>query len=271
MGEIAVTQASLFAKTVLPSILGAALFVALAFPARAESDIAISANANFTTDYVFRGITNSAEKPAVQPGLDLTYKEIFYAGIWGTNVDFGSDPKGQELASIEIDYWVGVAPTLGKWTVDVAAYYYAYPGAFDPDGEFDYLEIWTGVSRTFLNDKLTLKIYNYWSPENFGETGNNDVLELQYEWAFNDVWYFKPKLTGLVGHQWGDKSAGGFDYSYWNVGLVLGFNKKPELELDIRYWDTGDFNGFTCPPSGVNACDERVVASLKATFGAAED
>jgi hypothetical protein len=53
--------------------------------------------------------------------------------------------------------------------------------------------------------------------------------------------------------------------------LVLGFNKKPELELDIRYWDTGDFTGFTCPPSGVNACDERVVASLKATLGAAED
>jgi uncharacterized protein (TIGR02001 family) len=72
--------------------------------------------------------TLSAEKPAVQPELDLTYKEIFYAGIWGTNVDFGSDPNGQELASIEIDYWVGVAPTLGKWTVDVAAYYYTYPG-----------------------------------------------------------------------------------------------------------------------------------------------
>ena len=120
MGEIAVTQASLFGKTVLPGILGTALFVALAFPSRAESDIAISAKANFTTDYVFRGITNSVEKPAVQPELDLTYKEIFYAGIWGTNVDFGSDPNGQELASIEIDLWVGVAPTLGKWTVDVA-------------------------------------------------------------------------------------------------------------------------------------------------------
>lgn len=112
----------------------------------------------------------------------------------------------------------------------------------------------------------------YWSPENFGETGNNDVLELQYEWAFNKVWYFKPKLGGRVGHQRGDKSAGDFDYSYWNVGLVLGFNKKPQLELDIRYWDTGDSNGFTLPyPSGVNACDERIVVPLKATFGAAEN
>jgi uncharacterized protein (TIGR02001 family) len=245
--------------------LGAGLLGAAALPAHAESDIALSGNAVFTTDYVFRGITNSAEKPAVQPEFDLTYK-IFYAGIWGSNVDFGSGPNGQNLASIEIDYWVGMTPTLGKWTFDIAAYYYTYPGAFDPGGEFDYVEIWTGVSRKFFNDKLELKLENYWAPENFGETGNNNVLEFSYEWTFNKVWYFTPKLGGQVGHQWGEKSQGGFDYTYWNVGLALGFNEKPELELDIRYWDTGDFSGFTCPPSGVNACDERVVGSLKAKF-----
>jgi uncharacterized protein (TIGR02001 family) len=266
-----VTQTGFFAETVRPGLFGAVVLAASVAPAQAEGDIAISGNATLTTDYIFRGITNSAEKPAVQPALELYYKEIFYAGVWGTNVDFGSGANGQDLANIEIDYFAAITPTLGKWSFELAAYYYSYPGAFDPDGEFDYLEIWTGISRTFLNEKLTLKLMNYWSPDNFGETGNNDVLELQYQWAFQEVWYFKPKLVGLVGHQWGDKSAGGFDYTYWNVGFALGFNKKPQLELEIRYWDTGGFNGFTCPPSGVNACGERVVASLKATFGAAED
>ena len=41
---------------------------------------------------------------------------------------------------------------------------------------------------------------------------------------------------------------------------------SPEFELDIRYWDTADLSGFTCPQSGVNACDERLVGSLTATF-----
>ena len=38
----------------------------------------------------------------------------------------------------------------------------------------------------------------------------------------------------------------------WNVdpALALGFNQKPAL---IRYWDTDDLSGFTCPPSGVNS------------------
>ena len=79
---------------------------------------------------------------------------------------------------------------MGKWKFDIAAYYDTYPGAFDPDGEFDYFEFWTGVTRSFFNDKLKLKLYNYWSPEYFGETGNNDVLELSYEWTFNKVVVF---------------------------------------------------------------------------------
>ena len=91
-----------------------------------------------------------------QPEFNLTYKEIYYAGIWASNVNFGSGPNGQDLASIEIDYYACITPTLGKWNFDIAAYYVTYPGAFNPGGEFDYVEIWTGVNRSFFNDRLTL-------------------------------------------------------------------------------------------------------------------
>src|SRR5262245_22761277 len=116
---------------------GGGAFGAAALPAYAESDITLSGNAAFKTQYVDRGLTNSAEKPAVQPEFDLTYKEIFYAGIWGSNVNFGTGPNGQDLANIEIDYYVGITPKVGKWNFDVATYYVTYPGSFDPGGEFD--------------------------------------------------------------------------------------------------------------------------------------
>lgn len=244
--------------------LGAALLGVAGLPAYAESDIAISGNAVLTTDYIYYGITYSAENPAVQVEFDLTYK-ILYAGIWGSSIDFGVGPNGQNIASIEIGYWVGVTPTLGKWNFDIAANYYTYPGAFDPGGEFDYFYVVTSVSRNFFNDKLGLKLENNWSPD-YSSTGNNNILEFSYEWTFNKVWYFTPKLGGNVGHQWGDLSKGGFDYTFWSVALTLDFNEKPPLSLEIRYWDTADFEGFTCPPSGTFACNERVVASLKATF-----
>ena len=47
---------------------------------------------------------------------------------------------------------------------------------FDPNTR---RRLWTGVSRNFFNDKLEVKLYNYWSPNYFGETGNNDVLEFR--------------------------------------------------------------------------------------------
>ena len=246
-------------------VLVAVPILMAALPACAESDVTLSATAALLTQYVDRGITNSAEKPAVQSEFDLFYKEIFYAGIWASNVDFGTGPNGQEIASLEVDYYVGTTPKIGKWNFDIAGYYVAYPGAFDPDGNFDYFELWTGVTRNFFDDKLELKLYNYWSPNYFGETGNNDVLELSSSWTFGKVWHVTPKLAGNFGHQWGTLSQGGYDYSYWSAALTLGFNKAPAFELEVRYWDSFDLDGFVCSPD-VNACHDLVVGSLKARF-----
>jgi hypothetical protein len=38
------------------------------------------------------------------------------------------------------------------------------------------------------------------------------------------------------------------------------------LFFEIRYLDSFDLNGFTCPPSGANACNNLILGSLKATF-----
>ena len=229
-------------------VLGAVLSVAAALPAYAESEIALSGTAALLTQYVDRGITNSAEKPAVQSEFDLTYKELFYAGIWVSNVDFGATPNGRSFATLEVDYYLGATPKFGKWNFDIDV---AYPGAFDPGGNFNYFELWTGVSRSLFDDKLEVKLYNYWSPNYFGETGNNDVLEISYSWTFGKVGHVMPKLAGNLGHQWGTLSQGGYDYAYWSVAMTFGFNNNPAFEFEIRYWDSFDFRGFTCPPSGV--------------------
>jgi uncharacterized protein (TIGR02001 family) len=81
--------------------LGALVSVA-ALPAYAGSNFTLSGSAAFLTQYVDRGITNSAERPAVQAEFDLYYKEIYYAGIWASNVDFGAGPNGQELRNLAV-------------------------------------------------------------------------------------------------------------------------------------------------------------------------
>jgi uncharacterized protein (TIGR02001 family) len=250
------------AGTLKVCTLSVALIGGLALPAHAQDNqVNLSATATFTTDYVFRGISQTSENPAVQPEFDLTYG-IWYLGMWGSNLDFGGNGRSGDIANIEIDYYGGIAPTWRGISFDIGGIYYTYPGAFDPGGEFDYFELKTGASYTFF-DALTLGLTNYWSPENFGETGNNDVLEVSAEYAFINKWFnfFSPSISGAYGHQWGEGSEGGVDYNYWNVGLTLGFVEN--WSADVRYWDT-DLSG--CQTSGLFSCDARVVGTVSASF-----
>jgi len=248
------------AGTLTLCIASAALIGGAALPAQAQdgNQLELSATATLTTDYVFRGISQTGNDPAVQASLDAAYG-IFYIGAWGSNVDFGGDltPGGLpvSIADLEIDYYAGIAPTWHGISFDIGGIYYTYPGAFDPAGEFDYFELKTGASYTFF-EALTLGITNYWSPEFFGETGNADALELAGEYAFaNKWWIFSPSVSALVGWQWIDE---GEDYTYWNAGLTLGF--MDNWSADVRYWDTDDGCG------GLNICDSRVVGTLSASF-----
>ncbi|HUU66061.1 MAG TPA: TorF family putative porin [Methyloceanibacter sp.] len=240
-------------------LLSAALIGGLALPAQAE-ELTLGGTATFTTDYVFRGISNTTQNPAVQASLDASYG-IFYLGMWGSNVDFGGGPYGQDLANLEIDYYAGITPEWKGISFDIAGLYYTYPGAYDPGGNFDYFELKTGASYTF-GEAFTFGVTNYWSPEFFGETGDADALELSGEYAFSNKWWiFTPSVSGLIGWQWTESA----DYTYWNAGLTLGFMEN--WSADIRYWDT-DFSDAGCAAfSGfTNNCDSRVVGTISASF-----
>jgi uncharacterized protein (TIGR02001 family) len=259
------TRRSREVGTIKTCVLGAALATALALPAQAQNKLELSATATLTTDYVFRGISQTSNDPAIQGSFDATYG-IFYAGIWASNVDFGPGvtPAGvvKTIADLEIDYYAGITPTWKGIAFDIGALYYTYPSACDSciGGELDYFELKTGASYTF-NQKLTVGITNYWSPEFFGEVGDGDALELSASYAFAGKLFnfFSPTLSGLVGWQWVE-DIGWDPYTYWNVGLTLGF--MDNWSVDVRYWDT-DLSTAGC---GGNFCDGRVVGTLSASF-----
>jgi uncharacterized protein (TIGR02001 family) len=248
--------------------LAAAFAISMALPAHADDKLNLSANIALTTDYRFRGISQTDEGPAVQGGFDATWK-FFYVGVWASNLDWGSLPTNsggsENYADIEMDWYGGIRPTWKGITFDLGVIYYSYPGACDDRcnvGEPDYVEFKAGASYTF-NQKLTVGLTNYYSPDNTGETGNNDVLEFGAGYAFG--WkifnFFSPTISGVYGHQWGEEHDGGFDYDYWNVGLTLAF--MDHWSADVRYWDTDD---SIYPDSGIFASGPTVVGTIKATF-----
>ena len=107
-----------------------ALVAALALTGAAQASAEISGNVSIVSDYAFRGISQTAEKGAIQGGFDYAAESGFYAGTWMSNVEFGTE------SSTEMDLYFGYGGSMGDLGYDVSYIYFDYEG----DAEFDYQE-----------------------------------------------------------------------------------------------------------------------------------
>src|SRR5688500_7014436 len=55
------------------------------------ADSSVAYNAAVTTDYRFRGISQSASDPAISGGVDFSTTDGLYLGAWGSTIDFDGD------------------------------------------------------------------------------------------------------------------------------------------------------------------------------------
>ena len=112
-------------KSIKLSIVAVLLATSGVVSSISANDVEVSANVALTSNYVWRGMTQSDNLPAVQGGIDLGYKGA-YLGIWGSNVDFDN----METSS-EFDIYAGYANELGAFSYDVNYCQYTYPGDND--------------------------------------------------------------------------------------------------------------------------------------------
>ncbi|MDO9076036.1 MAG: TorF family putative porin [Brevundimonas sp.] len=206
--------------------------------ASAQDSPDVAWNLGVTSDYVFRGYSQTSEDPAIFGGVDVTVGS-FYAGAWASNVDFGDDTDA------EFDIYGGYRTEVSGFAVDVGVVGYLYvsqPGGAD----YDYVEFKAAASRAF--GPVTLGAAVYWSPDFFG--ADEDATYVEANAAFSPA--AKWTVSGAVGHQALDVNA---DYATWNAGVAYAFSDN--VAIDVRYHDTDE----TGPLS-----DDRVVAGLKFLF-----
>jgi len=214
----------------------AALLTASAASAQDTPDVAW--NLGVTSDYVFRGYSQTTEDPAIFGGVDVTIGS-FYAGAWASNVDFGDDTDA------EVDLYGGYRTEVSGFAVDVGVVGYLYVS--QPAGaDYDYVELKAAASRAI--GPLTLGAAVYWSPDFFGADEEATYVEANAAFSPADKW----TVSGAVGHQALDVNA---DYATWNAGVAYAISDN--VAVDLRYHDTD----VTGPLS-----DDRVVAALKFLF-----
>lgn len=111
------------------TLVTGSLLAASAATSTAALAVDVTANIGVTSNYVWRGITQTKDGPAVQGGIDVGFGPSLYAGTWASNVDFsGAENDNNEY---ELDFYGGWAPSFGEFGLDLGTIYYAYPKGDD--------------------------------------------------------------------------------------------------------------------------------------------
>jgi len=198
-----------------------------------ESALEISANLAITSNYVWRGMTQTANSPAVQGGIDLGYKG-FYLGTWGSNVEFGDTAN-----NLEADFYAGYAGEIAGIGYDLGYIYYAYPNESDA---FNFDEAYIGLSKDFGDFGVNGKY-------SFGLDSENDTPDYWEIGASAKL----PMDLGLSA-TYGDFDDVGTNYI---VSLAKEFGK---FEVSLAYTD---FSADSI--SGLDD-EDHIVATISTSF-----
>lgn len=219
----------------------------------------VTFNLGATSDYKFRGQSQSQTNPAVFGGVDYVSENGFFAGAWASSIDFNDAAD----TYLELDLYAGYTHAFSDATSGtVKLVYYLYPTADYPPGsnDYDYLELVASLSHNFGSVVGGLELA--YSPDFFFESDAGVALTGSLSVPLVDKWSFIDggiSASAKLGHQWIDDNGnfGTPDYLFYDLGLTA---KAGMVALDVRYVDT-DLTDAECF-GGTNLCEAQVVATV---------
>jgi uncharacterized protein (TIGR02001 family) len=237
-------------KKTLLSISCAALLTCGASSVFAEPDWAVSGNVALTSDYVFRGLTQTDGDAAIQGGFDVNHSSGFFAGVWASNVDAALYSDSE----MELDTYLGWTGKIVVPEVTLKALRYNYPG-------------------TTFNDNNTNE-YSIYLAHDFGPAAVSGGLNYSDDYyGLGDTIYWDlgvdvPVGPVSLGFHYGatdiDDDSRDLDYQDYKIGVS---GELVGLGLDLSFYGTSDAENI----SGVSTCsrhecDDRVVFTMSKSF-----
>jgi uncharacterized protein (TIGR02001 family) len=164
------------------AVLGALAAPSFVFAADAAPapDLTVAYNVGLYSQYIFRGLTQTNNNPAIQGGIDLTHSSGFYLGAWASNVNWTVDSTYYTSGSLEVDLYGGYRYNFGDsgLGIDVGALQYLYPGSLAKDSgvtkpDANTTEIYGAVNYKWLQAKISSVVSDHaWTVGYYG-TGTN--------------------------------------------------------------------------------------------------
>ena len=123
----------------------------------------VTTNLGATSDYRFRGISQTQNAPAIQGGIDYAHKSGVYIGNWNSSVSSQLYTNG---SGVESDLYAGYKKEVLGVTLDVGSYNYFYPRASVGNTNYDTREVYAGVAKGPVSVKVSQSLSDYFATNN---------------------------------------------------------------------------------------------------------
>ena len=198
----------------------------------------ITGGADVTSDYRFRGLSQTNKRFAIQGTATVTHSSGFYASFWGSSIDDYVESGGDA----ELDLIGGYKRTFNGTTIDGGFLYYYYPGAGYPGLHVnsDFFEPYINASHSFgpvgvkVGGNFAWKQKGLGVPNTPGNSGSSGV------YAYGELSLAVPKtpitVTGHLGHSF-IRNYITFDTHYTDWSVTAAYAWK-SLTFSATYVDT---------------------------------
>jgi len=239
----------------------------------------VTANVTVTNNYIYRGISQSNYKPAVQGGFDYAHESGFYIGNWNSSISWVSDQKTATSAPIEMDFYGGFKKDLiaEGFASDfgILQYYYPTSGIIAGSTNPNTTELYVAQNATFGPVTGFLK-FSYALSNTFGfasSTGSSYVdLTGNYDTGFWGITANAHVGMQRIAGQYYQGGQASVSYTDWKLGLTKDFGGG--LSLAAAYVGTNVKQGTGAyastygysSPTGRNLGGQTGLVSLTKTF-----
>ncbi len=197
-------------RTMKKATIAVALLSVMGYSQLATASV--EANIGVTSNYLWRGVTQSDNGPSISGGIDYSNESGVYAGAWIGTIDWGQG------SATENDYYIGYGGESGDFGYDVGYIYYDYPASGYEDSNFG--EVYFNGSYAGFGFGVAYTINS--EADNDAPFGTGDIY-YSVSYGFDLPEEFGLGLTyGYYNFDSDDAVYGDVDYGHYQVDLSKG-------------------------------------------------
>ena len=220
------------------------------------------------SQYISRGVTYTAERPALQGSAQYSAPSGWYGGLWGSNVSnlFLHD------ATFETDPYGGYIGNLGDVAYDLGFWRWTFIGASLPVSrqKFDTIELYAAATWHWLNVKYWQEVTDYFgvnqlsAAPDYGVTPNGSSRGSHYLEGNLSFDLGQGNVLGLHAARQVVHHYGALNFNDYRIGIDHDLGKG--WTLSVAYSDTSANPHAYVDSDGLNAARGKLMGSLHLSF-----